>query len=99
MARERIVAKYTSQNDEHYMGIPARDIGEEEFSRMSDEQKALLAESPFYSLRHDAPAAAEKAVKRVEKAESLQVGKETSFSAAEAAKGLEDLAKAGEGKK
>jgi hypothetical protein len=71
MPREKIAAKYTAQDGSHYMGIPARDIGEEEFDRMSDEQKALLAESPFYNLRHDAPAAAEKAVKRVEKAEPV----------------------------
>jgi hypothetical protein len=71
MPREKIVAKYTGENGEHLMGIPARDIGEEEFGRMSDEHKALLAEASFYSLRHDAPAAAEKAVKRVEKAEPV----------------------------
>lgn len=71
MPREKIVAKYTGENGEHYMGLPARDIGEEEFSRLSDDQKALLAESKFYTLRHDAPAEAEKAVKRVAKAEPV----------------------------
>jgi hypothetical protein len=66
----KIVAKYTSKTDEHYMGLPARDITEEEFARLSDDQKALLAESKFYTLRHDAPAEAEKAARRAEKAES-----------------------------
>lgn len=67
---ERIAAKYTSKEGEHFMGIPARDLTDEEFAALSDEQKAMLAESKFYTLRHDAPVAAEKATRRVEKAES-----------------------------
>lgn len=71
MPREKISAKYTGQNGEHYMGLPARDIGEEEFGRLSDEHKALLAESSFYTLRHDAPAEAEKAPEPVVEAPFL----------------------------
>lgn len=68
MPRQRISAKYTGENGEHYMGIPARDLTEDEFDALSDENKATLAESKFYTLRHDAPEEAEKAARRVERA-------------------------------
>lgn len=69
MPREKISAKYTSDSGEHYMGVPARDLTEDEFDALSDEQKTTLAASSFYALRHDAPKAAERAEKRIERAD------------------------------
>lgn len=69
MPRPKISAKYTGQNGEFYNHIPARDLTEDEFDALSDDQKATLGMSAFYDLRHDAPAEAEKASKRVEKAD------------------------------
>lgn len=72
--RQKISAKYNGENGEYFNGIPARDLTEDEFDRLSDEQKALLAADPpegvkrLYTLRHDAPAEAEKAATRVERA-------------------------------
>jgi hypothetical protein len=71
MPRQRISAKYTGENGEHYMGIPARDLTEDEFDALSDDQKATLGASKFYSLRHGADEEAEKAAKRVEHAEPV----------------------------
>ena len=68
MPRQRTVAKYTGENDEHYMGIPARDLTEDEFEALSDDQKATLKASAFYTLRHGADEEAETAAKRVERA-------------------------------
>lgn len=68
MPKPRISAKYTGENGEHYMGIMARDLTEDEFDALTDEQKATLGGSSFYTLRHDAPEETEKAARRVEKA-------------------------------
>lgn len=68
MPKQKISAKYTGQHGEFYNAIPARDLTEDEFDALSDDDKATLAASSFYTLRHDAPAEAEKAAKRVEKA-------------------------------
>ena len=69
MPRQKISAKYTGEAGEHYMGVPARDLTEDEFDALSDDQKATLAASSFYSLRHGATEEAEQAAKRVEKAD------------------------------
>lgn len=71
MPRQKISAKYTADDGSHYMGIPARDLNEEEFDALSDDQKATLGASSFYDLRHDAPEEAEKAAARVERAEPV----------------------------
>lgn len=72
MAKPRIAAKYTSESGEFYNGIPARDLMEDEFSALTDEQKATLRESAFYDLRHDAPKEAEKAARHIEKETAAQ---------------------------
>ena len=45
MPRQKISAKYTGEQGEHYMGVPARDLTEDEFDALSDEHKATLAAS------------------------------------------------------
>lgn len=67
MPRQKISAKYTSDSGEHYMGIPARDLNEEEFEALSDDQKALLAASSFYRLSSEADEEAEAAARRAER--------------------------------
>lgn len=71
---EKIYAKYVAEDGGHFMGVPARDLYESDWERLTDEQKAMIGAKPpegvkpVYQLRHDAPAEAEKASKRVEKA-------------------------------
>jgi hypothetical protein len=69
MPREKMMAKYTSETDEHYMGIPATDLYETDWNALTDEQKALVGESSFYRVRPAAEEDVEAAAKHVEKAE------------------------------
>lgn len=74
MPRQRISAKYLGDGSRYFNGIPARDLTEDEFDVLTDDQKATLAADPpegvqrLYELRHDAPAEAAKATRRVERA-------------------------------
>ncbi len=64
-------AKYLGDGSEFFSGVPARDLSEDEFAALPDEQKAqLAAESPaggkrLYSLHQTAAAEAEAAVQRL----------------------------------
>jgi len=70
-----IVARFKGPRDadgmalEFHYGIPATDLDEAAFDALTDEQKAVLAASPLYDLRRDAPKEAERAAGRVAKAE------------------------------
>lgn len=70
-AKPKTYAKYLGDGSEYHNGIPSRDLTEDEFAALTDEQQAMLAESKLYDLKHDAPAMAEKAGKRAEKAEPV----------------------------
>ena len=65
---EKMMAKYTSDTDEHYMGVPAKDLYESDWNALSDENKALVNESSFYTVRGEGVKDAEAAAKRVERA-------------------------------
>ncbi len=39
---------YIGQGGEHHSGIPARDLSADDWTRLSDEQKAVVASSPLY---------------------------------------------------
>jgi hypothetical protein len=67
MPGEKLMANYNSENGEHYMGIPAKDLYESDWNRLSDDQKELVKASSFYHVRGEG---AEKA-KAVEKAEPV----------------------------
>jgi hypothetical protein len=67
MMAEKIVAKYTSDSGEHFMGVPARDLYETDWNALTDEQKADVNEAPFYTVRGEKAAA----VKAPEKAEPV----------------------------
>jgi hypothetical protein len=67
-AKQKTSAKYKGDGSEYLNNIPARDLTEDEFAALTDDQKVMLAESPLYDLKYDAPAEAEKAAKKVEKA-------------------------------
>jgi hypothetical protein len=69
--RDRLLFKYTGENGEHYMGIPARDLYESDRASLSDEQMATLGMSAFYRPRNDADEAVAAATKRVERAEPV----------------------------
>lgn len=69
-----IAARYKGTGGEHYHGIPAADMTEEEFAALSDEQKATVASSPLYSLRGEASADADQAAHRVARASAAETG-------------------------
>lgn len=68
---DKILFKYTGENGEHYMGVPARDLYESDMDRLTDEQKATLGASAFYRPRNDADEEVAGATKRVERAEDV----------------------------
>ena len=69
MPSEKKMATYTGDNGEHLMGVPATDLYESDWERLTDAQKADVHASSFYTVRGDAVKDAETAAKRVEKAE------------------------------
>lgn len=48
-----IKARYKGDGSEFHMGIPARDLTEEEYDELDKEQKALLRSSPIYEVRSE----------------------------------------------
>lgn len=57
--------RYVGKDGEHYHGIPAADMTEEEFDSLTDEQKATVAGSPLYKLSGAVEKDAESASRRV----------------------------------
>ncbi len=71
-------AKYLGDGSEYFSGVPARDLSEDDFAGLPDEQKALLAAEPphgvkrLYSLHQAAAAEAEQAVQRLGQADTTE---------------------------
>ena len=68
MPKDKLLFKYQGDGSEFLNRIPARDLHESDRAALTDEDLALLAASPLYEARNDAPADAEKAAKRAAKA-------------------------------
>lgn len=69
-----IVAKFQGEDpeNEYHNGIPARDLSEEDFGALTDEEKATLAASPLYEMRGAAVKEAASAERRVERSASVE---------------------------
>jgi hypothetical protein len=65
---EKVVAKFKGADGEYLGGVPSRDLGEDDWAALTDEQKATVAASSLYELRGDAPKDAAAAERRVERA-------------------------------
>jgi hypothetical protein len=71
MPTEKIVARYKQDHEGSYLGgVPARDLTEEDFAALPDEQKALVRLSPLYTLTESAEKEAASAERRAERAET-----------------------------
>jgi hypothetical protein len=55
-----IRATYTGAGDQFHRGIPARDLEQEEYAALTNEQRAMLRESPLYDVLTDAEYRAKK---------------------------------------
>lgn len=61
MPSEKKMATYTGENGEHLMGVPATDLYETEWDRLTDAQRDDVAAASFYRVATARHAAAEKA--------------------------------------
>lgn len=71
MPREKLMANYLGENGEHLMGVPACDLYETQWNRLTDAQKADVDAAVFYRVRPAAADDVEAAAKHVEKAEPV----------------------------
>lgn len=51
------VVTYTGDGSAFHAGIPARDLEQEDVDALTDEQRAVLADSPLYELVGETPPA------------------------------------------
>ena len=65
--------RYRGDGSEHFHGIPAADMTEEEFDALTPEQKATVAGSKLYTLSGAAEKDAESASRAVSKAARADV--------------------------
>lgn len=60
-----IAAKFKKDSEGYVEGVPARDLTDEEFAALTDQQKAMVEGSGVYDLRRDAPKEAAAATRRI----------------------------------
>lgn len=66
-------ARYKGDGSEYLSGVPARNLDEDDFHNLTDEQKAAVQRSPLYDLRGaGAEREARAAERRVDKAVEAQ---------------------------
>ncbi len=66
--------KYIGQNGEYFLGIPKRDLTDEEFTALSQADQALVLNSSVYQQVTDEPASAPRATKKTEQPVTAPAG-------------------------